>query len=101
MRAWDAGLTRGALRIGVDAETRLRDAQAVDRRVVLKLRDSGWDRAIPLVASTRSNRIALRETGEHLRANYPIPPAAALRALAAGDNPVSDARRGQSVDASR
>ena len=43
LRAWDVALTAGRLSIGVDAETRLRDVQAVDRRIMLKLRDSGFD----------------------------------------------------------
>ncbi len=87
LRAWDAALIGRDLRIGVDAETRLRDVQAVDRRVMLKLRDSGFDRAVLVLAATRSNRLALREFGESLRANYPISSAEALRALAAGVDP--------------
>jgi len=31
----------GPVSIGIDAETRLRDFQAVDRRLMLKARDSG------------------------------------------------------------
>jgi transcriptional regulator with XRE-family HTH domain len=87
LRAWDAGLVRDGLRIGIDAETRIRDAQALDRRVMRKLRDSGWERAIILVAATRNNRYLLREFGASLRANYPISQAEALRALAAGSDP--------------
>lgn len=87
LRAWDAGIVAPDLKIGVDAETRLRDVQAVDRRVMLKLRDSGFDRAIVLVSATRSNRVTLREFGVSLRANYPIASVTALRALAAGDDP--------------
>ena len=87
LRAWDGALIAASLRIGIDAETRLRDVQAVDRRVMLKLRDSGFDRAVVLVAATRSNRLALRDAGNAVFANYPIPARAALRALAAGDDP--------------
>ena len=54
---------------------------------MLKLRDSGFDLAILLVASTRSNRSALHEAGPGLRANYPISTRAALQTLAAGDDP--------------
>lgn len=91
LRAWDAGITSDAVRIGVDAETRLRDAQAVDRRVMLKLRDSGWERAILLLAGTRSNRLVLRELGPSLRGNFPVPSGAALEALAAGKDPGGNA----------
>ena len=87
LRAWDAALVAPRLRIGVDAETRLRDVQAVDRRVMLKLRDSGFERAVLLVAATRSNRRALREAGSGLEANYPVPTRPALGALAEGSDP--------------
>jgi transcriptional regulator with XRE-family HTH domain len=84
LRAWDVELNVGGLRIGVDAETRLRDFQAVDRRVMLKARDSGVDRVILLVADTRHNREALRALGIVALGNYPVTSAAALAALAAG-----------------
>ena len=87
LRAWDAALFGNDLRIGIEAEARLRDIQSVDRRVMLKLRDSGWDRAILLVSATRSNRLVLREHGEALTANYPIPQRQALKALHAGADP--------------
>ena len=87
LRAWDVALSRGSIRIGIDAETRLRDIQAVDRRVMLKLRDSGFDRAIVLVAATRANRLALREVGSNLHGNYPVSARAALLALSAGVDP--------------
>jgi len=87
LRAWDAGLVRGELRIGIDAETRIRDVQALDRRVMLKLRDSGWDRAILLVARTRTNRRVVREFADALRSNVPVPQTDALKALVAGDDP--------------
>jgi len=87
LRAWDAGLFAAGLRIGIDAETRLRDVQAVDRRVMLKLRDSGFDRAVLLVADTRTNRLALREATRALAANYPVSTRAALAALADGRDP--------------
>jgi transcriptional regulator with XRE-family HTH domain len=91
LRAWDAAITGLGIRIGIDAETRLRDVQAVDRRVMLKLRDSGFDRAIILVAATRANRLAIREVGSGLRANYPVSSRAALLALAAGVDPGGNA----------
>ncbi len=90
-RAWDVVMRGPAVSIGVEAETRLRDVQAVDRRVMLKLRDSGLDRAILLVADTRTNRLALRELGDSLRANYPIQSREALAALASGRDPGANA----------
>ena len=90
-RAWDVVLRGLAVSIGVDAETRLRDIQALDRRVMLKLRDSGLDRVIILVAPTRTNRMTLREMGDSLRANYPISSRQALDALVNGQDPGGNA----------
>jgi transcriptional regulator with XRE-family HTH domain len=91
LRAWDAALACEDVTIGVDAESRLRDAQAVDRRVMLKLRDSGFDRAVLLVPGTRTNRGVLREFSLALAANFPVPSVAALDAIAAGRDPGGNA----------
>jgi len=91
LRAWDAALKNGRCEIGVDAETRLRDVQAVDRRIMLKLRDSGYDRAILLLSPTRANREALREHRQLLSANYPVTGRVALAALRAGRDPGGNA----------
>jgi hypothetical protein len=86
-RAWDVVLSGPTVSIGVEAETRLRDIQAIDRRVMLKLRDSGLDRVIILVAATRKNRSTLREVGDALRMNYPISSHQALDALLSARDP--------------
>jgi hypothetical protein len=91
LRAWDAVLRVGSSRIGVDAETRLRDFQAVDRRVMLKVRDSGVDLAILLLLSSRANRAVVRDLGSSARINYPISSAEARRALEAGRSPGGNA----------
>lgn len=91
LRAWDCVLERPGCTIGIDAETRLRDFQAVDRRAMLKLRDSGVDRAVVLVPSTRANREAIREVAPVALANYPIPSRIALRALREGVDPGGNA----------
>jgi transcriptional regulator with XRE-family HTH domain len=91
LRAWDAVLHIGPLSVGVDAETRLRDFQAIDRRLALKTRDSGVDHAILLVAATRANRGVLRELGGAIWNNYPISSADALAALKAGRSPQGNA----------
>lgn len=87
LRAWDVVLRGSAVTIGVEAESRLRDIQALDRRVMLKLRDSGFDRAVILVAATRSNRTVLREIADGVRSNYPVPSRHALDALVRGRDP--------------
>jgi hypothetical protein len=90
-RAWDVVLLGAAVRIGIEAESRLRDIQALDRRVMLKLRDTGLDRVVILVAATRTNRTILREISDSVRSNYPIPSRQALDALVNGRDPGGNA----------
>jgi len=87
LRAWDAALIKERLRIGVEVETRVRDFQAVDRRVMLKLRDSGWDRAVLLIRASRSNRTVIREFAQLVAINYPIRQGQASSALEEGRDP--------------
>ena len=75
------------MRIGIEAETRFRDGQAIDRKIALKERDGDMDRVILLVADTRANRLAVREYAAALHARFPIPGARALELLAAGADP--------------
>ena len=91
MRAWDAVIGIARLRIGVEAETRIRDVQAVERRVALKKRDDGVDRVILLVSATRSNRAVIRALARELQAAFPVSSADALAALAEGRDPGGDA----------
>jgi transcriptional regulator with XRE-family HTH domain len=91
LRAWDAVLRIGSIAVGVDAETRLRDFQAVDRRVMLKARDSGVALAILLISATRTNRAILREAGGLTTVNYPIRSSEALASLKAGRDPGGNA----------
>jgi hypothetical protein len=91
LRAWDAVIRIGSIVIGVDAETRLRDFQSVDRRMTLKARDSGVDSTILLLSDTRSNRGILRDIRLVAAVNYPIPSRVALAALEAGRQPSGNA----------
>lgn len=59
MRAWDASIDGPGWKVFVDAETRIRDVQALERRTALKARDTGTDRVILLIGDTRSNRSIL------------------------------------------
>jgi hypothetical protein len=74
-------------RIGVEAESRLGDLQALERRLALKQRDGSMDRVILLVANTRHNRTVLRSHGSGLEIQFPLPGARALELLAAGVAP--------------
>ncbi len=86
-RAWDALLTGEGCRIGVEAETRLRDLQALLRRIALKQRDSGFDRVVLLIAATRGNRATLREVRDLVREQLPLDSRTMLAALGAGRDP--------------
>jgi transcriptional regulator with XRE-family HTH domain len=87
-RAWDAVLSIGTAELGLEAETCPRDMQSLQRRVALKRRDDpGISGVVLLLANTRYNRALLREHGEALRADFPMPGPALLAMLAAGRDP--------------
>ena len=88
-RAWDAEVRGAGLRTTFELEMRLRDAQAVDRRIALKRRDDPPDRFVLLIAATRHNR---RVLADHpgLFPNLPrLRPSTVFRALEAGRHPPS------------
>lgn len=90
-RAWDEVAVGRGWSIPIEAETRLRDVQALERRLALKLRDSEFDRLILLVADTRHNRHVLRLAEESLRGLFPIPGRFAVAAMKAGHRPPGSA----------
>lgn len=87
LRAWDVVVDGGSEPVAVDAETRVRDWQALERRFALKVRDSGIRQVILLVSDTRANRAALRDAGPSLREMFPVLARDALRALGEGRDP--------------
>jgi transcriptional regulator with XRE-family HTH domain len=86
-RTWDAVVTVPTARIGIEAETRLRDVQAVARKLRLKQRDGGVDLVILLIADTAANRRALAEHRSGRRQALPLDGHAILRALRSGRSP--------------
>jgi transcriptional regulator with XRE-family HTH domain len=84
LRAWDLVIGEGPGQIGVEAETRLTDLQAVERRIALKCRDSSISNAILLLANTRTNRAAVRALQDSLRGSFPLGGAEALSRLRSG-----------------
>jgi transcriptional regulator with XRE-family HTH domain len=90
LRALDARTSMKGETIGFEAETRLTDAQAVERKALLKKRDARLDRMILVVSDTRSNREFLARHREHLRSSFPLDTRAILAALALGDAPDGD-----------
>ena len=90
LRAWDAGI-RGrdprSWRARVEAETRIADGQALERKLALKLRDDPDGHLILLVSDTRSNRAALATLAPGLSAMLPRSTREILSALTAGREP--------------
>jgi transcriptional regulator with XRE-family HTH domain len=89
-RAWDVLLTVSDVRIGVSAETRIRDLQALLRREHQKQLDGGVDQLLLLVANTKHNRAALAEAGELLHAAFPLGTRAMLTRLSRGEVPADN-----------
>ena len=87
LRGLDARIGLQATSIGVEAETRLGDIQAIERKALLKARDADLDCMILLVAETRANREVLHLHREALRATFPLDTRQVLRALTRGQLP--------------
>jgi len=90
LRAADATITGRTFDAMVEAETRLVDLQALERRVRTKARDLGVQRVILLVADTRTNRSVLAGHPEFMAA-YPISSRSCLVAVGRGEDPGGDA----------
>jgi transcriptional regulator with XRE-family HTH domain len=90
-RAWDAVIDGPGWRVAVEAETRLRDVQALSRRIALKQRDDRTDVVILLVADTRNNRHVLRLATPDLAATFPTSGRASVHALSEGRQPAGSA----------
>ena len=91
LRAWDGVLVRDGRVIAIEAETRLRDVQALLRRVAAKRRDGAPDRLVLVVADTRSNREVVHVARPEFAAAFPADARTAWSALAAGLPPPDDA----------
>jgi hypothetical protein len=63
LRTWDGVLSDRRRRLPVEAETRVADVQAMQRRIALKQRDDGVDGVILLLAATAANRRVLTAAG--------------------------------------
>jgi hypothetical protein len=89
LRAWDAVSMLVGTRFAIEAETRLGDLQALDRRCRLKLRDGGVDVLILLVSDTANNRQILDAHREALQSTFPLDGRQILRAFRAGKAPAA------------
>ena len=90
-RAWDAFVAGVDWRIGVEAEMRPNDLQALERRIALKQRDGGVDHIVLLLPNTPDNRRLVRVHEAALRARFPLPDARAMALLEAGTALTGDA----------
>jgi transcriptional regulator with XRE-family HTH domain len=88
-RAWDALIGGNGWRAGVEAETGLRDAQALSRRLQLKRRDGAVDGIILLVPATKRTREFLKVAGPALKTHLPMDGRTILERLATGADPAA------------
>jgi transcriptional regulator with XRE-family HTH domain len=90
LRAWDAEVRPpppARWRARVEAETRIADGQALERKLGLKVRDDPGGHLILLVADTRANRRALATLDVGLRKLLPRSTRDILACLGRGDEP--------------
>jgi transcriptional regulator with XRE-family HTH domain len=80
-RAWDALITLDGRRAGCEAETRLGDIQALERKLALKLRDGAVDVLLLVVSDTAHNREVLDLHRNALRDLLPLDNPQVRRAL--------------------
>jgi len=86
-RAWDAQCVLDQTTVGIEAEMRLFDLQALDPRIALKRRDGGIAIVVLLVADTHGNRRHLTVHREVLRPSFPLDSRAVLAAVRVGHPP--------------
>lgn len=88
-RSADATLRIGKITALVEAETRLGDIQAVERRIRMKQRDLGADRVVLVVAASRHDRAVIAAVPE-LRLEFPVAARTCLARLGRGIDPGGD-----------
>ena len=89
LRSADGVATGSDFDAVVEAETRLHDIQATERRLRAKQRDLEATRAILLVADTRHNRAVIAAVPE-LQRQFPVGTRTCLAALRSGRDPGAD-----------
>ena len=90
-RAWDEVIDGPSWSLPVEAESRVRDTQALRRRLALKVRDAAVDRMLLVISDTRHNRAAMRLAAPDFAEAFPIRSSSALRALQRGEPPPGSA----------
>jgi transcriptional regulator with XRE-family HTH domain len=87
LRAWDGELEVSDETCKLEAETALRDLQATERRIALKMADDGVSVVVLLVADTRGNRRVLQEFAGLVAERFPLGTREVLGRLRSGRLP--------------
>jgi len=90
-RAWDAVVFGSGERTAVELEMRIRDGQALERRLALKRRDDPPDRFLLAVADTRANHRLFRDDPDLFPDLPRLRTSLVLRALEKGEHPPNGA----------
>jgi transcriptional regulator with XRE-family HTH domain len=91
LRAWDGMVSGDGWRLGVEAETRPRDLQAMKRRLLLKARDGEVDGVVLVLLNSAYNRQLIRADADGLAESFQVPGPRALELLRAGVRPNGNA----------
>ena len=86
-RAWDAEITGTGFAVRVEAELKLHDVQALERRLSLKLRDASAATVVLLLRGSAGNRRLLGDAASSLTELFPIRTRWTLAALREGRDP--------------
>jgi transcriptional regulator with XRE-family HTH domain len=85
LRSWDVLIRLGtAFRVGVEAETRVRDQQELVRRIRQRELHGGVDAIVVLLSDSAHNRRLVGELRESLGPDYATPARSLIRALRTG-----------------
>jgi len=90
-RAWDGMVIGRGWRFGIEAEMAARDAQALVRRINLKMRDGGVDGVLLLLRDTHRSRTFVRAARPELETTFSASPREVFASLRAGRCPSGSA----------
>jgi transcriptional regulator with XRE-family HTH domain len=90
-RAFDALLSRGAVRVGVEVVSRLTDGQGQTRQILLKQQGAGLTCMVLVLPDSKANRVACRASRPTLGPAFPCPSRVAMASLRRGEAPPDNA----------
>jgi len=83
-RAWDLLLRLATQLVGVECETRIRNIQALVRRIRERERDGGVDHIVLVLSDSQTNRRLLPDLLEALGPRFASPPRVTMKCLRSG-----------------